>query len=195
MNIRNQVLLAINVRQWSSFKSLFFPIFYVLDDNKCAMYVYIVLYMYCRECKKLLSLQREIVPHLLLFWCLVDFLFFSLINSILIFKVLWISKSAKSNISNFFPLQRRTIIRRFDGNSDLLLIFHQFESTALIFQMQNYLLSLVIRVYRVRNFEQSYAGPKIDLNLLIHDNLMVVDKWMYRFHIYLEIMSQCFNKA
>ena len=27
VNIRNQVLLAINVRQWSSFKSQFFPIF------------------------------------------------------------------------------------------------------------------------------------------------------------------------
>ena len=45
MNIRNQVLLAINVRQWSSFKSLFFPIFSVLNDNKCAMYVYIVLHI------------------------------------------------------------------------------------------------------------------------------------------------------
>ena len=63
MNIRNQVLLAINVRQWSSFKSLFFSIFSVLDDTKC------------RECKKLLSLKREIMPHLLLFWCLVDFRF------------------------------------------------------------------------------------------------------------------------
>ena len=34
MNIRNQVLLAINVRQWSSFKSLFFPIFSVLDQSR-----------------------------------------------------------------------------------------------------------------------------------------------------------------
>ena len=144
MNIRNQVLLAINVRQWSSFKSLFFPIFYVLDDNKCAMYVYIVLYMYCRECKKLLSLQREIVPHLLLFWCLVDFLFFSLINSILIFKVLWISRS----LSLIFLISFRCNgVRLYDGLTAILTFyFHQFESTALIFQMLNYLLSLVIRV-------------------------------------------------
>ena len=39
MNIRNQVLLAINVRQWSSFKSLFFSFFSVLDDIMCAMYI------------------------------------------------------------------------------------------------------------------------------------------------------------